>query len=694
MSPAGQRGGVAAVVVLLCLASLAGPGLAAAAGSTADPAFQQSSPSEDNATGDSDGPRHEHPDEAEEEGDLSGVSDHLSAQLSSSLQQSSVEVSQGEYDQAREAVGDDYNEQLSRYVEVAGETDSESDQQAAREFEEAGENQREFIDANEEYQETYEEYQQAKEAGDDERARELARDLERQSEEINETGAELEQNYENLNETTSGDFSEERGAVDETQEDVRSQQAEVETVEFVATELTVTAANEAISFTEPLEAEGRLVTAEGEPIANQEVAFEIGEQTVTTTTDANGEFAFAYRPTALPLNTTSLEIEYRPAPSSAYASASTTVPVSVEQSQPEMTIEPPSQPAAFGDELAVAGTVGVNGIGAPGVPVVITADGERIGQTTTGADGTFEFSGTIPAAVAAGDVTVRASLPLDGQALTAAETTGSVTIEETESQLSLTATGADDGETITASGRLATADDRPVANQPVRILVDGTTVGTVETDETGEYEATVDAPPRADGTAEVTAVYDGAGTNVADAEATDTVSGLSIARTLLDWVWWPGLLVSGLGVLLVLWAYQRRRERPSGPTPAVARETVEDADGADSRSGRVPPGVLLELARERLGEGDPNRAIGLAYVAVRNHFETEDVPGWTHWEFYNETESRLDDAERNTLLSITEQFERAAFAPGAIHQNAATTVISAAEQLIEGSRSRSERTAD
>ncbi|MFC7008581.1 hypothetical protein [Halalkalicoccus salilacus] len=68
-----------------------------------------------------------------------------------------------------------------------------------------------------------------------------------------------------------------------------------------------------------MELEGRLVTETGEPIANQEVAFAIGEQTVTTTTDDDGAFSLTYRPTTLPLETSSLEIQYEPAASTEYA---------------------------------------------------------------------------------------------------------------------------------------------------------------------------------------------------------------------------------------------------------------------------------------------------------------------------------------------------------------------------------------
>lgn len=659
---------------------------AAIAASPEEVVFQQSSPDSAN---DTDDPRHQHPDEAEQEGDLSGVSDWLSAELAASLEESSVELSEGQYDQARDAIGDDYDEQLSRYVEVADESDSDSDQEAAREFEAAAENQREFTDATEQYETTYDEYQEAVEAGDDERARELARELQRLSEDVNESGTTLEENYETISELTENDLSEEQQSVADQRAEIDSQQSDVQELEFVGTELTIDAATETISFTDPLVVDGRLTTEDGEPIANEEVTFAIGEQTVTTTTDSTGAFTLTYRPTVLPLDTTALEITYEPDAGSEYADASTTVPVSVKQSEPEVTIESVTDPVAFGDEMTVTGTVtgDGDGDGAANVPVVVSLGDERLGEVETNSDGTFELTVATPGAVPAGDRTIGAELPLTRQALTSAETTDTTTVEETETQISATATTTDD-DRIAVSGRLATADGRAITNQPIRILVGGTAVTTVETDDTGAYETTVDAPAVSDGSTEVTAVYDGAGTNLADAQATDGVAGLAIVSSPLDSLWWPGMIVTGLGLLVLLWVYRsRRKARSTDALPyAIGRQAGTEAELTDAATHHVPAHVLLELAHTCQQNGETNRAIRLAYAAVRTHLGASTVPGWTHWEFYNETGSQLDEPQRETLLSLTEQFERAAFAPGSIPHSAAASVITAARQLIQQSR--------
>lgn len=687
MSPGNRRRSlVALAVVVLSLSLCIGSGAGVVGASPAEePVFQQSPPPE--ASNDSDASnssRHEHPDEADEEGDLDGMQSYLASQMASSLGQSSVEISEGEYDQARELVGDDYNEQLGRYVEIAGETDSEADEETAREFEEAAQNQREFANSVESYEETYEEYQEASEAGDEERARELARELERQSETAGESGTALEENYGNLEESTGEDLSQERQAVEEERQEIQAQQAEIREIEFVGTEIQIESATEAIAFTQPLELEGRLVTETGEPIANQEVAFAIGEQTVSTTTDDEGMFSLTYRPTVLPLETSSLEIQYEPAASTEYARSSTTVPVAVSQTEPTVAIETAPQSVAFGDEATIAGTVGLNGNGAAGVPVVIRMGDERIGEVRTNADGTFELTGTVPGTVSSGDQEISAELALQEQALASTETTQPVTIEETDTRLSMTATESEEeDDVIAASGRLATADGRALSNQPLRILADGTTVATVETNDAGEYRTTVDAPPTTDGTVEVTAVYDNAGTNFASSRTTDTVSGISITYTLLDTLqrFGPAMILGSVGLILLAWDFRRGRRTVS----ADARSYGLDRDSTTKASPDVPrvsASALLELARERLDEGETDRAIGLAYVAVRTHFGSTDAPGWTHWEFYNEAATQLEDSERETLLSITEQFEHAVFAPVSISETAAAAVISAAEHLI------------
>ncbi|ELY34003.1 carboxypeptidase-like regulatory domain-containing protein [Halalkalicoccus jeotgali] len=675
------------MAALLCLSLVGGFGVVGAQ-SAPDSAFQQSPPDSGATNNTTETPRHQDPNNVDEDGNLDGIQQRLSAELAASLGEGSVALSEGEYELARETVGDDYNEQLSRYVELAEESDSGADDETVRQFETAAENQREFADSAEEYEATYNEYQEAVDSGDDERARELARELQRISEETEESGTALEENYANISESSSQDLSEERQNVASERESIEAQQQEVQELEFVGTVLEIEPPSGPISFEEPLVASGTLTDEDGNPIASEEVSFVINDRTVTTTTDADGEFTLVYRPTVLSTDTESLEITYEPDAGSEYADASTTVPVTVEESQPIVIIESVSDPVAFGDELTVTGTVtGSDGEGAGSVPVVVSLGDQRLGEVQTDSEGAFELSTTTPATIPAGEGTLRAELPLEGQALTSAETAAPMTVEETETQTTMTAAKTDD-DRVAVSGRLATADGRALPAESVRILVGGSTVGTLETDRTGEYQGTVTPPALAGQSAEITAVYDSAGTNLADSQGSDTVTGLPVTQSILDAVWLPGTILVALGLGVVGWVY-RRRQQTTGGDPlsyALGSYAGSEADGADAETPHVPAHILIGLARKCHQNGDTDRAITLAYTAVRNHLRANAAPGWTHWEFYNETASDLDDAQRNTLLSITEQFERATFASDSIPDNAASSVITAANHLIGNTR--------
>ncbi|KYH24891.1 hypothetical protein HAPAU_29830 [Halalkalicoccus paucihalophilus] len=681
------------MAVLLCLSLVGGFGVVGAQ-SAPDSTFQQSPPESasdsDSTNNTNETPRHQNPNDVEEDGNLDGIRQQLSAELAASLGEGSVALSEGEYELARETVGDDYNGQLSRYAELAEESESGADDETVRQFETAAENQREFANAAEEYEATYDEYQEAVESGDEERARELARELQRLSEETEESGTALEENYANISDSSSQDLSEERQNVANEREEIEAQQQEVQELEFVGTTLEIEPPSGPISFTDPLVASGSLTDEDGDPIASEEVSFVINERTVTTTTDEDGEFTLVYRPTVLSTDTESLEITYEPDAGSQYADASTTVPVTVDQSQPEVTIESVSDPIAFGDELTVTGTVmGSDGEGAGGVPVVVSLGEQRLGEVQTDSEGSFELSTTTPATVPAGEGTVSAQLPLEDQALTSAETTAPTTVAETETRVSTTAAKTDD-DRVAVSGRLATADGRALPAESVRVLVDGSTVATLETDQAGVYEGTVAPPALAGQSAEITVVYDGAGTNLADAQGSDTVSGLPVTQSILDAVWLPGMILVALGLVVLGWVYRRRRQQTAGGDPlsyALGGYVAGD-DGADAETHHVPAHVLIGLAHKCHQNGDTDRAIALAYTAVRNHLGTDAVPGWTHWEFYNEAAADLDDAQRNTLLSITEQFERAVFASQPISETSTAAVITAANQLISGSKPR------
>ncbi len=71
-----------------------------------------------------------------------------------------IALSNAQYDQARSVLGDDYDSRLERYAEVAGDTSSETDDTAAREFEAARENQRFLTNEVQRYRQQYAAYRQ------------------------------------------------------------------------------------------------------------------------------------------------------------------------------------------------------------------------------------------------------------------------------------------------------------------------------------------------------------------------------------------------------------------------------------------------------------------------------------------------------------------------------------------------------
>jgi len=66
--------------------------------------------------------QHERPEAAGESGDLQALQRWLDGRLSGQLESSTVALSEGEYERARAMLGDDYDERLDQYVDVAGET--------------------------------------------------------------------------------------------------------------------------------------------------------------------------------------------------------------------------------------------------------------------------------------------------------------------------------------------------------------------------------------------------------------------------------------------------------------------------------------------------------------------------------------------------------------------------------------------
>lgn len=661
--------------------------------------------------------RQENPETVGEDGDLRQVQTNLARTLSTRLGESSIQISQGEYEQARRLLGDDYDRELGKYVDVAAETDSEA---TAERFQQASTQTREYATAVESYRETREAYRDARANGNTDRARALARDLEANATRVNQTANSLTETFTELNTTTGTDFSESTSRIEATQTDIQTATATIVQREFTETQLSVETADTVVSFTEPLRLSGQLTTANGTALTDRTVLLQIGEQTQLVETDATGSFTTVYRPTAVPTGEQAITVAYVPVGTSLFAGSSATVSVEVTAVTPTLQLSSIPEETAYNDRVVITGRVAAETTGAGAVPVTLSVDGVQLGSTTTAPNGSFTLQGRLPTTVRSGSHPLTVQIAQTDRALSRVQTRDSITVVETPTQLSLTA-DAVTAETIDLSGRLVTETASPtgVENAVVTLTQNGDTVRTVTTDGSGEFRLQLALAPVDNRTVTFTVAFDGTGTNLDSATVStrvqlpaptatgSTASGDTARRNAP-----PGSLLAALmasirsapltvgGTLLGLAVFVvagivviMRRPSPPGETDTDDAEAGSD-ETVSSHPSRVTSAdtasrTFLTEATTQLQAGASEDAVRYAYAGVRTRLDTHaestagQQAGQTHWEFYETVAPTLSADHRAALQTLTERFERAAFTPDGIEPDEAEKSIETARSLIK-----------
>lgn len=672
--------GVFLVVLALCAAGILGGIAAAEHGDEEEPGNETI---------------HEHPDEVEGDGDIRATADWLGIRLGDMLGDSVIQIEESEYELASQFVDDAFEERLSDYVQIADRTGRESDSEATERLEETQERQQEYIEESREFEETYEEYQEAVRAGDDERARELARELIERGERIDTLGDGLTEDYEALSERLPVDLREDGERIDAHRDSLMEARREVEAAQFVETEITITNAETDASFRSPLAVDGNVRDANGEPVESGRIELRIDEHVESGELSAAGIFTAAHRPTTTALGTTNATVVFVPDSGSAYLGSETEIPVTIEQVTPTLEIVERPEETRYGNEVPIEGTIEVDGEPVPDVPVTIRLGDERLGETRAGPDGTFQLHPVLGAVPSTGSHELEAEIALTDRAIDGATAVEPITIEETQTDLSMWADENDDGELV-LTGQLETREGEPVAQQPITVAVDRTDGGgeRVTTDGAGEFSIALSPPDGADETAvTVTASFDGEGTNLASSDATDTAILSATGPGGDDGTdgGWPSLLdpaTSLLGAVLVggvllVGAYLLRRwRRTDDATPGDRDGAVPtDSPGAAMAKASLEETDALEAAMTQQDD-DADAAIRLAYGLARSHLadRVEEQRSATHWEFYRQAAagglSAIED-----LRILTEHYELAAFAPAGGGPADARSAIDAARRL-------------
>ncbi|QCW05212.1 DUF4129 domain-containing protein (plasmid) [Natrinema pallidum] len=624
---------------------------------------------------------HRNPDDYSEDGDLDAVEGILANQLTARLGTGAIQLSEGEYEVANEYVGEEYQNRLEQYVDVAGETGGESYEE---DFKATGEKQSQLSDAVREYRDTKAEYETARKAGNEKRARELARELEGLSDEIDTLGGSVREDYTVIEAATGADLSEPETAIKEVTDDIQAEQETVRKQQFEETELTVVPERTDISFLEPLVAVGELRRADGTPISNEEVRLDVGTHTERVTTDSAGRFPLEYRPTNESLTDNELTVQYVPETQSAYLGDKTTIDISIEQSEPTISLDNVSSEVAYREEVAVAGELTAEGVPVDGVTLAVIVDDERIG-TVPVRNGVFDGSATLPASVEDGTQKLRVRLPFEEQALAGTADTTNVTIRETESQLSVTAL-ADDTRTLVVNGTLDTVNGDGISGERVDIGIDGVTVSSVSTEAGGTFNDTVAVPETVDESeVTVSATYDGTGSNL-EPTMDETVVTIDGGDTLSSTVWIAGGFGAIIAIGLLVW-WIRRSDSTDSTLDDRSEEQGTVGTGvtaSDQSSSAAPDTVeaLLERTSKQLSSEQPDKAVQAVYAAVREALDsrTDEQAALTHWEFYHNYHSDTG-VEDELLYEITARYERAAFGRDSVSSDEAANALEAARRL-------------
>lgn len=672
------------------------------------PSAYQQQAEENNST------RHVDPDAVNEAGDLEGVSAWLEGRLTSQLVDNQIQISSRLADDADGLFDEEFERRLGQYVDVAGETDRE---ESSDEVQNARENQTDLENEVQTYEELRSEYRAARRQGDDQRAREIARELQRTAERINDTGDNLEDTYETLGNRTDVDTTPAIQELNALESDIQENVSEITDDLFVTTRLSVDVESEMVSFLNPVQLQGVLRTTNGTGVGSRQVTVQIGDRTYQAQTNESGAFDTRIRPTTLPTGLQELEVQYLPDPGGEYLGANDTVTVDVRSVEGSVTLRSVPESLRFDEAATISGTVGAEGVGAEGVPVVVSVDGRELGQTQTTQAGEFAVDIQLPAGVESGDTELQVSVPLEDRALRVPPASTSVEIQSTDTRLTVGTNSSD--QTIRVQGQLQTVSGTSVGGQPVTVTVDGNSVARVVTDAEGRYSetVTVDVPAGTNRSVPVTVEYGGTGTNLASAENStretlagqlggpgdESTDGGQIVFQLFGTTISVGIpmLVGGSALALVLllagglFVFGRTTsgESPSpGSNPSQAAGTGGGDGGADE-PGSKRDSDDVSLAKARLGDDDYDGAVRIAYRRARSVVATRHglEDGGTHQEFLERCRGNGVDGEDLSLLeTLTETYERAAFAPGTVAVSGARKAVETAEQLAPDRAVRSD----
>ncbi|MDL0138000.1 hypothetical protein PNP85_00525 [Halobacterium salinarum] len=632
------------------------------------------------------GLQQEKPNQVGEDGDTAALQNWLQTRLSEQLQNSSIQISQGQYEDAQGVLGEEYENTLSKYIEVAGETETEADDELGRQLNETAQAQTEYAQTLAEYQTTYEAYQTARENGNDQRARRLARQLNEITANVTQLNRSLTTTYETLAERTGIAFQNETEAVANTTQTVTEQTTAVVRTVFTPTNMTATA-DATGSFLSPIRITGTVTSAGTAPL-NGTVQLTAPGRVVRSDVEANRSFELVYRPTAAATGQLVANVTYVPAANGTYLGSSTGVQTNVTQVSPTLHVTKPRSTVQYRDPIGVTGRVTVANRTVPNTPVQLRFNGTVVGEARTNAMGEYNVSTPLPAAVPAGTQPLTVQVGASRTALAPTVNATNVSVAETPTNLTLATTRLDD--TVAVRGRLQTDDEHGIESQRVTVKHENDVVQTVTTNASGRFETEVplSAVAGSNTTVQITGTFSGDTTNLASAQATSTITlprtsgllGTELPSRLM-------LVVGGGAVGLLGAGYVFYRFRETGgqsiEEPNSTPATTPDSSTPTSASAWDQQ---MDIAVNALENNNLEQAVTALYSAVRATYAAASEEPKTHWAFFTSVRGELSASQQDVLRQVTEAYEAVQFADAAPAEAEVVTLFDEVQTVLEEER--------
>lgn len=607
---------------------------------------------------------------------------------------------------------DTYRSLVARYAAAANATGSTGDDGTADRLSRAGDRQVEFVRAVVTYRATLAAYRNATGQNRSRRAVALTRRLSVLAARIQTAGSGLQSDYDAVGRAGPASLGPARQIVSNTTQNVSQTTESLRSAEFTTPSLTLSANRTNVSFTEPATLTARLQTRQGDPLADRVVVVATPEGETRLRTDENGTVATRYRPAATPVGNATVAARYLPRDDAVYLPTSTETLVSVRQTRGRLRLTNVTSTVGFGDPLRVRGVVRANGTPAPGVPLAVRLDGQTLTTATTNETGRLNATTRIPPDAPVTNLTLAVAPTAEGRALTTEPASTTVAVTRTTPRLTVGSERVD-ADTVRLFGRLS-AGGAGVPEARLQFRHQGESVGVVQVGETGAFETnvTVDGVAPDDPTA-LTVVYAPAGGNLDPLElqvrvrpvpqglpdaggVRETVTTLLAPFLGVDPVLLAVGALAGLVVFLVatsaarpgrglglrsLWPLGGRDEDESGESGADDTSTEAESDAAGD-----PRPSLLDAARARLDDGQPDDAVVVAYGAVREYLARTTAsadPSLTHWELLVVARGAdaLDDERQAALERLTATYENAAFSSGRNTVEAAREALDSAATI-------------